>query len=119
MTSSSMRSATGPQVLSVGVDLTTEIPNLIQDLESDNTKIHVSALRRILDIIVDNPGNKELILQNKIISLMNKFIGNLNQSEEFALSTTILHLIGVRGTIDDKTLVAGAATDSFIRMIIV
>ncbi|KAA6355978.1 MAG: hypothetical protein EZS28_048495, partial [Streblomastix strix] len=35
-----------------------------------------------------------------------------------ALSTTILHLIGVRGTIDDKTLVAGAATDSFIRMII-
>ncbi|KAA6359536.1 MAG: hypothetical protein EZS28_044937, partial [Streblomastix strix] len=98
-------------------DVSTIIPQLVQDLESENSNLHVPALRRLLDIILDHPGNKELILQNKIISVMNKFAEKINQNVEYALSTTILHLIGVRGIIDDKAILAGAATEPLIRMI--
>ncbi|KAA6375815.1 MAG: hypothetical protein EZS28_028659 [Streblomastix strix] len=108
---------TAQSVTVTGSDIATIIPHMIQDLESDNTNLHVPALRRLLDIILDNPGNYELILQNRIIPLMNKFTGNINQNEEFALSTTIVHLIGVRGAIEDKTVLVEAATEPLIRMI--
>ncbi|KAA6381437.1 MAG: hypothetical protein EZS28_023037 [Streblomastix strix] len=95
----------------------TIIPELIKDLESGNINLHVPALRRLLDIILDHPGNNELLLQNKIISVMNKFAENIIQNEEYALSTTIVHLIGVRGIIEDKAILAEAATEPLIRMI--
>ncbi|KAA6380400.1 MAG: hypothetical protein EZS28_024072, partial [Streblomastix strix] len=98
-------------------DIQTIIKKSIDDLESGNTNLHSSALRRLLDSILDHPGNKELILQNKIIPLMNKFAENIIQNEEFALSTTILHLIEVRGLIEDKAILAEAATEPLIRMI--
>ncbi|KAA6369291.1 MAG: hypothetical protein EZS28_035182 [Streblomastix strix] len=34
-------------------DISTIIPRFIQDLESDNTNLHIPALRRLLDIILD------------------------------------------------------------------
>ncbi|KAA6399737.1 MAG: hypothetical protein EZS28_004735, partial [Streblomastix strix] len=47
-------------------------------------------------------------------TLLNKFIGNVEKNEEFVLSTTIQHVIGVRNGSDDKTILAGAVTDSMI-----
>ncbi|KAA6379905.1 MAG: hypothetical protein EZS28_024569 [Streblomastix strix] len=98
-------------------DVATIIPRLIQDLESDDTNLHVLALRELLKIILDNPENKELASNYKLMPLLNKFAGNIEKNEEFVLSTTIQHVIGVRNGSDDKMILAGAATDSIIQTI--
>ncbi|KAA6383659.1 MAG: hypothetical protein EZS28_020815 [Streblomastix strix] len=100
-----------------GSDAITIIPCLIQDLESDATNLHIPALRELLNIIVDNRENKDLTSKYKINPLMNKFTGSVEKNEEYVLSTTILHVIGVRNGTDDKIILAGAATDSIIQTI--
>ncbi|KAA6385845.1 MAG: hypothetical protein EZS28_018626, partial [Streblomastix strix] len=77
--------------------------HLILDLQSENNNLHTPALRRLLDIVVDQPGSNKQVLQYRLIPILNKFSGIINQSEEYVLSTTILHIIGVRGNCDDKT----------------
>ncbi|KAA6369814.1 MAG: hypothetical protein EZS28_034659 [Streblomastix strix] len=101
-------------VTSTGSDVFKIIKQLIDDIESDNTNLHAPALRQLLDIIIENRENKDLASKYKLIPLLNKFIGNLEKNEEFVLSTTIQHVIGVRNGSDDKTILAGAATDSMI-----
>ncbi|KAA6376108.1 MAG: hypothetical protein EZS28_028364, partial [Streblomastix strix] len=98
-----------------GSNVTTIIPHLFEDLESDNTNIHALVLRQLLDIIIDNRESNDLSLKYKLIPLLNKFAGNIEKSEEFVLSTTILHVIGVRNGSDNKMILAGAATDSIIQ----
>ncbi|KAA6359670.1 MAG: hypothetical protein EZS28_044803, partial [Streblomastix strix] len=100
-----------------GSDVSTIITHLIQDLESDNINLHVPALRELLNIIVDNHNSKDLTLKYKLMPLLNKFAGKIEKNEEFVLSTTIQHVIGVRNGGDDKTILAGAATDSIIQTI--
>lgn len=72
-----------------------------------------------------------------MIPILNKFSGIINQSEEYVclynqmkliisyyllfkvLSTTILHIIGVRGNCENKTVLTNSAIESFIQMIYV
>ncbi|KAA6378899.1 MAG: hypothetical protein EZS28_025575, partial [Streblomastix strix] len=49
--------------------------------------------------------------------LLNKFARKIEKNEEFVLSTTIQHVIGVRNGSDDKMILAGAATESIIQTI--
>ncbi|KAA6377572.1 MAG: hypothetical protein EZS28_026902, partial [Streblomastix strix] len=100
-----------------GSDVSTIIPSLIQDLESDVTNLHIPAIRQILNIVIDNRESKDLAQKFNLIPLLNKFAGNIEKNEQFVLSTTILHVIGVRNGSDDKTILAGAATDSIIQTI--
>ncbi|KAA6366476.1 MAG: hypothetical protein EZS28_037997, partial [Streblomastix strix] len=97
-----------------GADVTTIIPHLIEEIESDNANLHAPSLRQLLEIILDNRESKDLSLKYKLMPLLNKFAGNIEKNEEFVLSTTILHVIGVRNGSDDKTILAGAAIDSII-----
>ncbi|KAA6384175.1 MAG: hypothetical protein EZS28_020298, partial [Streblomastix strix] len=97
-----------------GADVTTIIPHLIEDIESDNANLHAPSLRQLLEIILDNRESKDLSLKYKLMPLLNKFAGNIEKNEEFVLSTTILHVIGVRNGSDDNTILAGAAIDSII-----
>ncbi|KAA6364781.1 MAG: hypothetical protein EZS28_039692, partial [Streblomastix strix] len=77
-----------------GADIQTIIPSLTQDLESDETNLHIPALRQLLEIILDNRENKDLASKYKLMPLLNKFVGNVEKNEEYVLSTTILHVIG-------------------------
>ncbi|KAA6356685.1 MAG: hypothetical protein EZS28_047788, partial [Streblomastix strix] len=97
-----------------GFDVSTIIPHLIQDLESDNNNLHIPALRQLLEIILYNGENKDLTSKYKLMSLLNKFVGNVEKNEEFVLSTTILHVIGIQNGSDNKMILAGAATESII-----
>ncbi|KAA6403740.1 MAG: hypothetical protein EZS28_000736 [Streblomastix strix] len=97
-----------------GADVTTIIPRLIQDLESDTINVYIPALRELLNIVVDNRENKDLPQKYKLMPLLNKFAGNVEKNEEFVLSTTIQHVIGVRNGSDDKIILAGAAIESII-----
>ncbi|KAA6361610.1 MAG: hypothetical protein EZS28_042863, partial [Streblomastix strix] len=99
---------------SPAADVATTIPNLILDLESDNSSAYVPALRQLLEIVLDNHQNKDLALKYKLYPILNKFAGNIVKNEEYVLSTTILHVIGVRNSTDDKTILAGAVTESMI-----
>ncbi|KAA6365111.1 MAG: hypothetical protein EZS28_039362, partial [Streblomastix strix] len=108
---------TAQSVAMTGSDVSTIIPHLIQDLESDNKNLHAPALRQLLEIILDNLENKDLVLKYKLMPLLNKFAGNVEKNEEFVLSTTISHVIGVRNGSDDKMILAGAATESIIQTI--
>ncbi|KAA6369805.1 MAG: hypothetical protein EZS28_034668 [Streblomastix strix] len=105
---------TAQSVTSTGSDVATIIPRLILDLESDNINLHIPSLRKLLEIIVDNRENKDLAQKYKLMPLLNKFSGNIEKNEEYVLSTTILHVIGIRNGSDDKIILAGAATDSII-----
>ncbi|KAA6376057.1 MAG: hypothetical protein EZS28_028417 [Streblomastix strix] len=89
-----------------GADIQTIIPRLTQDLESDVTNLHIPALRQLLEIILDNRENKDLASKYKFMPLLNKFVGNVEENEEYVLSTTILHVIGVRNGSDDKMILA-------------
>ncbi|KAA6370710.1 MAG: hypothetical protein EZS28_033763, partial [Streblomastix strix] len=89
-----------------GSDVITIIPRLIQDLESDVTNLHIPALRQFLNIILDDHENKDWTLKYKLMPLLNKFVGNVEKNEEYVLSSTILHVIGVRNGSDDKTILA-------------
>ncbi|KAA6378955.1 MAG: hypothetical protein EZS28_025518 [Streblomastix strix] len=100
--------------VATGSDVTIIIKQIIDDLESDNSNIYAPALRKLLDIVVDSHESKGLALMHKLIPLLNKFAGNVENNEEFVLSTTILHLIGVRNGTNDKTILAGAITESLI-----
>ncbi|KAA6391583.1 MAG: hypothetical protein EZS28_012889 [Streblomastix strix] len=95
-------------------DAATVIPHLILDLESDNINIHIPALKQLLKIILDNHQNKNLALKYKLYPILNKFAGSIVMNEEFLLSTTILHVIGVRSSTNDKHILTGAVTQSMI-----
>ncbi|KAA6398882.1 MAG: hypothetical protein EZS28_005591 [Streblomastix strix] len=95
-------------------DVAIAIPHLIQDLESDTANAFVPALRQLLEIVLDNHQNKDLALKYKLYPTLNKFAGNIVKNEEYVLSTTILHVIGVRNSTDDKTILAEAVTESMI-----
>ncbi|KAA6371989.1 MAG: hypothetical protein EZS28_032483 [Streblomastix strix] len=84
------------------VDGTVDIPRLIAQLEQADTNLYNPALKQILDIVLNEPGSQQLVLQHKLIQ---------------ALSSTILHLIGVRGSDQDKTIFVYAATEPLIVMI--
>ncbi|KAA6360695.1 MAG: hypothetical protein EZS28_043778, partial [Streblomastix strix] len=79
---------------SPAADVATAIPHLIVELQSDNDNAYVPALRQLLEIILDNHQNKDIALKYNF--------------------TTILHVIGVRNSTDDKTILAGAVTESMI-----
>ncbi|KAA6398347.1 MAG: hypothetical protein EZS28_006125 [Streblomastix strix] len=98
-------------------DITSNILQIIDELESENVNIHTQSLRHLLDIVLDYTRNKELVLRYKLIPVLNKFAGIIDRSEQYVLSTTILHIIGVRNGSEDKTILAGAATESFIQII--
>ncbi|KAA6391353.1 MAG: hypothetical protein EZS28_013121 [Streblomastix strix] len=108
---------TAQSVAMTGSDVSTIFPHLILDLESDNKNLHAPALRQLLEIILDNRESKDLVLKYKLMPLLNKFAGNVEKNEEFVLSTTISHVIGVRNGSDDKMILAGAATESIIQTI--
>ncbi|KAA6361121.1 MAG: hypothetical protein EZS28_043352, partial [Streblomastix strix] len=93
---------TAKSVIMTGSD--TIIPRLIQDFESDVTNLHVPALRQLLEIIFDNRENKDLTSKYKLMPLLNKFAGNIEKNEEFVLSSTISHVIGVRKGSDNKMI---------------
>ncbi|KAA6390824.1 MAG: hypothetical protein EZS28_013649 [Streblomastix strix] len=99
---------------SPAADVATAIPQLILELQSDNTNAYVPALRQLLEIVLDNHQNKDLALKFNLYPILNKFAGNIVKNEEYVLSTTILHVIGVRNSTDDKTILAGAVTESMI-----
>ncbi|KAA6384907.1 MAG: hypothetical protein EZS28_019566 [Streblomastix strix] len=90
--------------------VSTIIPRLIQDLESDNNNLHAPALRQLLEIILDNGENKDLTSKYKLMPLLNKFAGNVEKNEEFVLSSTIQHVIGVRNGNDNKVILAEGET---------
>ncbi|KAA6381997.1 MAG: hypothetical protein EZS28_022476, partial [Streblomastix strix] len=100
-----------------GSDVATTIPHLIEDLQQPNSNLHVPALRQILDIVLDQPGSKELIIQHQFIQVLNKFIVFVNESKEYALSAMILNAISIHSETADKIVLAGAATEPLIRMI--
>ncbi|KAA6321061.1 MAG: hypothetical protein EZS28_054604, partial [Streblomastix strix] len=79
-------------------------------IESDNINVHVLALKQLLNIILDNRENKDIALKYKLYPILNKFAGNIVKNEEFVLSTTILHVIGVRNSIDDQSILVEVAT---------
>ncbi|KAA6364859.1 MAG: hypothetical protein EZS28_039614, partial [Streblomastix strix] len=95
----------------------TIIPRLIEDLQQPNSNLHVPALRQILNIVLDQTGSKELILQHQFIQVLNKFIVFVNESKEYALSAMILNAISINNETVDKIVLAGAATEPLIRMI--
>ncbi|KAA6382559.1 MAG: hypothetical protein EZS28_021912 [Streblomastix strix] len=99
------------------VDGTIDFQRLIAQLEQADTNLCIPALKQILDIVLNEPGSQELVLQHKLIQVLNKFIQNMESNESYALSSTILHLIGVRGSDQDKTILAYAATEPLIVMI--
>ncbi|KAA6402287.1 MAG: hypothetical protein EZS28_002180 [Streblomastix strix] len=86
----------------VAVDGAIDILRLIAQLEQADTNLHIPVLKQILDFVLNEPGSQELVLQHKLIQ---------------ALSSTILHLIGVRESDQDKTILAYAATEPLIVMI--
>ncbi|KAA6364606.1 MAG: hypothetical protein EZS28_039867, partial [Streblomastix strix] len=98
------------QTATIGItsdaDISTIIPRLIQELESDKINLHIPALKELLNIIIDNHQNKDFILKYNLIPFLNKFSENIEKNEEFVLSTTILHVIAVRNGSDDKTILA-------------
>ncbi|KAA6394652.1 MAG: hypothetical protein EZS28_009819, partial [Streblomastix strix] len=101
------------------IDVATIIPHLIQNLQSDNTNLHIPALRQLLGIVIDGIiqlylESKDLVLKYELKPILNKFAGNVEKNENFVLSTTILHVIEVRNGNDDKIILAGAATESII-----
>ncbi|KAA6376035.1 MAG: hypothetical protein EZS28_028439 [Streblomastix strix] len=93
-----------------GSDAATIIPRLILDLESDNNNLHAPALRQLLEIMLDNGENKDLTSKYKLMPLLNKFAGNVEKNEEFVLSSTIQHVIGVRNGNDNKVILAEGET---------
>ncbi|KAA6374656.1 MAG: hypothetical protein EZS28_029817 [Streblomastix strix] len=105
---------TSIQCQSPAADVATVIPHLIVDIESDNINVHILALKQLLNIILDNRENKDLALKYNLYPILNKFTGNTVKNEEFVLSTTILHIIGIRNSTDDQSILAGIATESMI-----
>ncbi|KAA6399480.1 MAG: hypothetical protein EZS28_004991 [Streblomastix strix] len=81
-------------------DVTTIIPRLIQDLESNNTNLHTPSLRQLLEIMMhgtitffyseiilfylQDHGSKDLSLKYNLMPLLNKFAGNIEKNEEFS-----------------------------------
>ncbi|KAA6396109.1 MAG: hypothetical protein EZS28_008364 [Streblomastix strix] len=86
---------------------------MIENLESENVNLRIHSLRQILDIVLDISSNYELVLKYKLIPLLNKFAVNIDNYEEFVLSTTILHIISTR----DRSQFFDAITEPLIRII--
>ncbi|KAA6354757.1 MAG: hypothetical protein EZS28_049716, partial [Streblomastix strix] len=78
-------------------------------------RVQISALKKILDIVLNGPENVVSIYENNIISELNKFI--TNEEKEEVLSITILHVIRVRRKTFDSKIRIRTATESLIQII--
>ncbi|KAA6402665.1 MAG: hypothetical protein EZS28_001811 [Streblomastix strix] len=118
MTEESVRSSkdTSNAAESRGNEIT-NIPQLAVAIRSSDKNVQIPALKNILDIVLRNPESVEAFHENNIIADLNKFIGNFEEGEVYVLSSTILHVIGVRSKVEDSIVRAGAATESLIQII--
>ncbi|KAA6369180.1 MAG: hypothetical protein EZS28_035294 [Streblomastix strix] len=63
------------------------------------------------------PQSIDALYENNIIADLNKYIGSEEVEEAYVLSSTILHVIGVRSKVIDANIRAGTATESFVQII--
>ncbi|KAA6381347.1 MAG: hypothetical protein EZS28_023128 [Streblomastix strix] len=71
-----------------------DLSQIYSELESEDVKINLSALGTLLNIVIQNPECKQLILEQKLLPVLNKFAGNIDHNNNFVLSQTILRVIG-------------------------
>ncbi|KAA6377537.1 MAG: hypothetical protein EZS28_026935 [Streblomastix strix] len=93
------------------------IPQLATAIRSSDKNIQIPALKSLLNIVVNVPESVEALYENDVVSVLNKYIGGAQEGEIYVLSSTILHVIGVRSKVEDASVRAGAATESLIRII--
>ncbi|KAA6390748.1 MAG: hypothetical protein EZS28_013725 [Streblomastix strix] len=72
------------------------VSHLVTAIKSSDMNIQIPALKRILDIVLKEPESIENIYSNDVICELNKFIANEREGEIYVLSSTILHIIGIR-----------------------
>ncbi|KAA6372516.1 MAG: hypothetical protein EZS28_031957 [Streblomastix strix] len=93
------------------------IPQLAIAIRSSDKNIQIPALKSLLNIVVNVPESVEALYENDVVSVLNKYIGGAQEGEIYVLSSTILHVIGVRSKVEDASVRAGAATESLIQII--
>ncbi|KAA6384049.1 MAG: hypothetical protein EZS28_020424 [Streblomastix strix] len=93
------------------------IPQLAIAIRSSDKNIQIPALKSLLNIVVNVPESVEALYENDVVSVLNKYIGGAQEGEIYVLSSTILHVIGVRSKVEDSSVRAGAATESLIQII--
>ncbi|KAA6380380.1 MAG: hypothetical protein EZS28_024093 [Streblomastix strix] len=93
------------------------IPQLAVAIRSTDKSIQFPAMKNVLNIIIEEPESVVTILENDIISVLNKFIFNEEKGEIQFLSSAILNLIGLRSEGFDASIRAGAVIESLIQMI--
>ncbi|KAA6386692.1 MAG: hypothetical protein EZS28_017780, partial [Streblomastix strix] len=110
----SVKNATYKEI--ADAEMTSKISQFIADLQQDNASIHAPTLKLLLDMVINQQGSIELIVQHKLIQILHKFMVNIEATQEFVLSSAVIHIIGVYGGTDDKIVLAGAFTESMIQM---
>ncbi|KAA6361678.1 MAG: hypothetical protein EZS28_042795, partial [Streblomastix strix] len=93
------------------------VPHLAIAIRSSDKNIQIPPLKSLLNIVMNVPESIECIYDNDIVNILNKYIGSVEEGEIFVLSSTILHVIGVRSKVEDASVRAGAATESLIQII--
>ncbi|KAA6385053.1 MAG: hypothetical protein EZS28_019421 [Streblomastix strix] len=84
---------------------------------SPDKNTQIAALKGILDIVINDLHSFESLFVNNVIDDLNRIIANGEGEEVFALSTTILHVLGVRCQVMDAAVCAREATESLIQII--
>ncbi|KAA6371752.1 MAG: hypothetical protein EZS28_032720, partial [Streblomastix strix] len=110
----SVKNATYKEI--ADAEMTSKISQFIADLQQDNASIHAPTLKLLLDMVINQQGSIELIVQHKLIQILHKFMVNIEATQEFVLSSAVIHIIGVYGGTDDKVVLAGSVTESMIQM---
>ncbi|KAA6377878.1 MAG: hypothetical protein EZS28_026594, partial [Streblomastix strix] len=90
-----------------------QLQNLTQlavAIRSPDNNVHIPALKSILDIVINEPQSIDALYENDIVNVLNKYIGSEEVEESYVLSSTILHVIGVRSKVIDSNIRAGTAT---------
>ncbi|KAA6367591.1 MAG: hypothetical protein EZS28_036882, partial [Streblomastix strix] len=93
------------------------LPQLAVAIRSPDKNVHIPALKSILDIVINEPQSIDALYENDIVNVLNKYIGSEEVEEAYVLSSTILHVIGVRSKVIDSNIRAGTVTESFIQII--
>ncbi|KAA6384638.1 MAG: hypothetical protein EZS28_019835 [Streblomastix strix] len=93
------------------------LPQLAVAIRSPDKNVHIPALKSILDIVINEPQSIDALYENDIVNVLNKYIGSEEVEDAYVLSSTILHVIGVRSKVIDSNIRAGTATESFVQII--
>ncbi|KAA6361008.1 MAG: hypothetical protein EZS28_043465, partial [Streblomastix strix] len=83
------------------------LPQLAVAIRSPDKNVHIPALKSILDIVINEPQSIDALYENNIIADLNKYNRSEEVEEAYVLSSTILHVIGVRSKVIDSNIRAG------------